>query len=97
MPFRSFRSIYPVFTERIHVSGRQWVEPLSPTSCLLHAKIRIKVDLPVIGSAIERGIEQLIQKAYDDLPIRCAPGTRGLAPGAIRRLAILPVERATLT
>ena len=49
------------------------MEPLSATSCRLHAKIRIKVDLPVVGATIERGIEQLIQKAYDDLPIRRAP------------------------
>ena len=67
-----YRAIYPVFTERIHVQGKQWVEPVSTTSCWLHARISVRVDLAIVGGTIERWIEGLIRQAYDDLPARCA-------------------------
>jgi hypothetical protein len=79
-----YRAIYPVFTEKIHVHGRQWVEPISPSSCYLHAKIRVKVDIAIVGGTIEKWIETLIRKAYVDLPIQCAHtnGARMCSSGA---------------
>ena len=67
---RRYRAIYPVFTDRIHVNGRQWVEPMTTTSCRLHACIQVKVDIAIIGGTTERWIEQMVRQAYVDLPIR---------------------------
>jgi len=36
----SYKCKYPVFTERIQISGTQWVVPTSANSCMLHGKIK---------------------------------------------------------
>ena len=66
----TYTAIYPIFTERIHVHGRQWAEPLSDKSCRLHARIQVKVDIALVGGAVERWIEQLVRSTYDVLPAR---------------------------
>ena len=65
-----YRAVYPVFTDRIHVNGQQWVEYVSATRCWLHARIKVKVEIAIVGGTLERWIEGLVRQAYDDLPKR---------------------------
>ena len=69
----AYTAKYPVFTERIKVSGIQWVEPVSPTACRLHARIKLHIGLAVVGGVFERWVENLMRKAYDELPDRRKP------------------------
>ena len=66
----AYSTEFPVFTERISVTGSQWCEPLTPDTCRLHAKIRLTVSIAVIGPAIEKAVEKSMKTAYKDLPLR---------------------------
>jgi len=68
-----YTTSFPVFTDRISVSGRQWCVPLGPDRCVVHAKIRLQVRVNVVGPAAEKAVEKSMVIAYKDLPARaCA-------------------------
>ncbi|KAL1530825.1 hypothetical protein AB1Y20_001721 [Prymnesium parvum] len=66
----SYSSTFPVFTDRITVTGKQWCVPVSADRCIVHAKIRLQVNNPVVGPAVEKAVEKGISTTYRDLPIR---------------------------
>eukprot|EP00966_Prymnesium_polylepis_P147308 3402726-Prymnesium_polylepis.1 len=61
----------PVFSDRISVNGKQWAEPISPTSCMLCVRVQLSVTrLPGISTQVAKGIESGMQSAYKLLPKR---------------------------
>ena len=80
-----YQAFYPIFTDRIHVTGIQHAEPISPSSCRLVCKVRIQVSIPLIGGTAERAIEQLMKAAYAEMPKKALEYAtlRGLVVGGL--------------
>ena len=85
----TYSTEFPVLTDRITVEGVQWAEEISEERCRLHARVRIAVQLNVLGPQIERQIEKGIRAAYAELPERACDFLvhRGSSPrmGGARR------------
>ena len=65
----SYSTTFPVFTDRISVTGDQWCVPVSENRCVIHAKIRLQVTISVIGPAVEKAVEKSMIVAYKVRPL----------------------------
>ena len=65
-----YQTFFPVLADRITVTGIQWCEPVSSTSCRLHCRVNVGVRVVAVGGAAEKALEASMRDAYQQLADR---------------------------
>jgi hypothetical protein len=52
-------------SDKIHISGRFWVEPKGEKKCERTSEIELKVDIALVGGTVEKFIEKTTRESYE--------------------------------